>query len=328
MIAGALRRSLPMAAATLLVALAPAAAEAFCRRVAIPKTDGRDAIAQTPKQLGMCEFAKEDANPAYEYWPGRCVGFAVSLDGAARVAEDEAVGTVTRGLLRWSRSKCAGGAPTLEGHYLGRSTCFKSEFLEKGPNQNVIVFHGTWPYKSQDGADDDLKLGVTTTTSNTLTGEVLDADIEINIGAPTVAFVPEGVPNPGDYDLDAIVTHELGHALGLAHSLNQEATMWRSIAPGSIASRDLAPDDEAGFCFLYPPDGTRPRKSRGTPPEEPPVSVPATDCDVRPVGGFSRSCEAPSLTGCSLQGSAAGAGLLGGPFAACAAILLLRRRRR
>ncbi|GKV48712.1 hypothetical protein SLEP1_g55516 [Rubroshorea leprosula] len=58
--------------------------------------------------------------------------------------------------------------------------------------------------------------------------------------------------NPGvsEYDLESVAVHEIGHLLGLAHSQDQNATMYRSIARGTI-KRDLAKDDIDGIRALY-----------------------------------------------------------------------------
>ena len=55
---------------------------------------------------------------------------------------------------------------------------------------------------------------------------------------------------PGVVDVQAVVTHELGHALGLGHSRERDATMY--FAGGSIALRTREPDDHRGLCTLYP----------------------------------------------------------------------------
>ncbi len=49
----------------------------------------------------------------------------------------------------------------------------------------------------------------------------------------------------------AVVTHELGHWLGLGHSADPFATMYYAYLPNGIGST-LAADDEAGICTLYP----------------------------------------------------------------------------
>ena len=59
-------------------------------------------------------------------------------------------------------------------------------------------------------------------------------------------------PNPGyGYtDVQGVVSHEIGHALGLDHPRDPESTMFFS--GGSTKLRTLEDDDERGACFLYP----------------------------------------------------------------------------
>lgn len=52
--------------------------------------------------------------------------------------------------------------------------------------------------------------------------------------------------------IEDIATHELGHALGLNHSSDGDATMYPSYSYCSQAMRTLAPDDIAGAQNLYP----------------------------------------------------------------------------
>ena len=92
-------------------------------------------------------------------------------------------------------------------------------------------------------------------------GQILDADVELN---PAIPFATPGAlaANPSAYDLESILIHELGHALGFAESPLPGATMF-PFAPDlgtfrngrtSPASPDapLADDDRAGLRALYP----------------------------------------------------------------------------
>lgn len=49
-------------------------------------------------------------------------------------------------------------------------------------------------------------------------------------------------------DLDAVLTHEIGHALGMEHSSVESAAMWPIVYPSTAT---LTQDDVDGICSLY-----------------------------------------------------------------------------
>jgi predicted Zn-dependent protease len=55
----------------------------------------------------------------------------------------------------------------------------------------------------------------------------------------------------GEYDIDSIMTHEVGHVIGLGHSSVAGATMYPSVSACNIANRTLEADDLAGKNALY-----------------------------------------------------------------------------
>jgi hypothetical protein len=61
---------------------------------------------------------------------------------------------------------------------------------------------------------------------------------------------PGTIPN-GQYDLQGVMVHEYGHALGLGHSNVSGATMWPSIGSGNTSARSISPDDIAGVQHIY-----------------------------------------------------------------------------
>ena len=55
----------------------------------------------------------------------------------------------------------------------------------------------------------------------------------------------------GEYDIDGIMTHEVGHVIGLGHSTVAGATMYPSVAACDFGNRTLATDDINGRKDLY-----------------------------------------------------------------------------
>lgn len=89
------------------------------------------------------------------------------------------------------------------------------------------------------------------------TGEIRKCDIILN---PRYRFSTD--LETGTYDLQTIVTHELGHALGCDHSPMPGDTMFSVIGEGEFYQRYLSADAIAFASRTYPsPDKSRPQAS-------------------------------------------------------------------
>ena len=98
----------------------------------------------------------------------------------------------------------------------------------------------------------------------TFPGEILDADVFFNPGDSQVIFsTPVALSsNPKSYDLESILTHELGHFFGFSHSAIWSAMMFPfAPAPGTFSGlrpttqqpdAPLGDDDRTGMRVLYP----------------------------------------------------------------------------
>jgi MYXO-CTERM domain-containing protein len=53
-------------------------------------------------------------------------------------------------------------------------------------------------------------------------------------------------------DVQNTATHEEGHSIGLAHSLDPLATMYATAPAGETSKRILSDDDIAAVCTIYP----------------------------------------------------------------------------
>lgn len=110
---------------------------------------------------------------------------------------------------------------------------------------------------------DAIGIQVGSGPASTEVGQILDADIYFNPSDSTISFATPSAlgANPKSYDLESILTHELGHFLGFSHS-----AVWGSMmfpfapAPGTYtgvrptAQQPDAPlgnDDRTGLRALY-----------------------------------------------------------------------------
>jgi hypothetical protein len=95
----------------------------------------------------------------------------------------------------------------------------------------------------------DTLAAYTDVKSDGRTGAVLAATIELN-GA--YRFTESDVVAEGALDLESVLLHEIGHAIGLAHSPQRQAIMRAGVKPGAPPRRELDADDVAGVCAIYP----------------------------------------------------------------------------
>lgn len=192
------------------------------------------------------------------FWATRDVPVLTNEQGSSQVVDDSDFQAVSQSLATWNAVSCADILLRDAGLSSLRATGYN--WHDPQDNQNLIV----WRSGSGDALDDwDHEIGsiaVTTTTFNSRTGEILDADIEFNdISYHFTACTPPQAGCIVKYDIQNTLTHELGHVLGLDHPPSSQvgasdATMYYSAPEGETKKRDLAADDEDGLCFLYPTD--------------------------------------------------------------------------
>lgn len=238
------------------------------------------------------------------HWASSCVSFDVQKDGSPKrgITYDVANAAITAGFAQWSNASCGEGRnPSIRINDFGPVECRTPEYSEGGPNANVIMFRDDdWPY---DNAIDTLAL--TTLIYDAKSGEIYDADIEVNTFQSNMAISNVG---PSDIDFKSVITHELGHFLGLSHSGAQGSTMQRSYAPGQTEMASIEYDDERGICAALPPDRI---------PE-------GSSCEPR--HGFSKECALPES--CAFAPARSGSPLPGALLATLWLSRLLRARRR
>ena len=280
-------------------------------------------------------------------WRNSCISYAVDWRGSQWMDFEEVEEAVDRAFAAWTGADCDGLSPNLVFKPLPPSTCKRVEFNSTG-NVNTIAFLGGEPgeeWKDPCADEDEAgypprALAVTSVTANNSTGEILDVDIMINdtlamgfTGAGPYANCPDtGCPPgsggmPGPVDLRTILTHEIGHFIGIGHSDDEQATMFGILdSRQSVERRTLAADDIEAVCTIYPPGDLD------------------ASCDATPVGGLLLNCEtdeqgeplacrptaAPPGAGNGCSAASLGSG--GGPawaslLASCVVLTALRRQR-
>jgi Matrixin len=133
-------------------------------------------------------------------------------------------------------------------------------------------------------------------------GQILDSDTlfrndgQVSYATPAALATPQGV---GAYDLESLLTHELGHWFGLDHSAVIRAIMFPFAPPPGqfIGDRPtaqapdgpLADDDRTGARFLYPDPNDA-------------VNIGSLRGHVTPANPFALATFAPTSPGSSVTG--------------------------
>jgi len=236
-----LARWIVAAGAALGVATAADDAAAFCRTTTCsPKSDACrivDGCARSGAPLS---------------WPVMPIPYRFHGRAPERLDRDEARGAIRLAFARWTEVVCPGGRRT--------SLRFK-EMAEipaatpRGKEPFGIYFRDDgWPHD-----DSDETLALTTHYFGHSDGLIRYSDIEINSGEKefTLRDTEKGT------DLESVMTHEVGHYIGLAHSPEPRSIMAPSYCESNARcdetkelARDLGADDVAAVCALYPPGGT------------------------------------------------------------------------
>ncbi len=159
------------------------------------------------------------------------------------------------------------------------------EFHSKpADRKNLIMFrHKTWCREPRDVGEpcyDNNALAITSVFADKKTGQIYEADMEINAVIYSWADVVQGgKPAVNAQDLQNALTHEMGHLIGLDHTCSlagnrpgvldhagqpipdcvkavgavRETTMFAAVIRGDTTRRTLAPDDSLAVCSVYAP---------------------------------------------------------------------------
>lgn len=214
------------------------------------------------------------------WWHAHGHSFQIDAQGTPDVSNDLAFAAIRKSFLTWSGAGCSD--LTFEDDGLSQDP--KARVVGYFPgqrNSNLILFRTRGcgevtpagdPCLASGGCGNlydcwdhgDAAIAVTTTTDVRTTGQIQDADTELNDaphsdGQRFTFTTVDGPPcaSPAQtgcvlFDIQNTMTHEAGHSLGLAHSTDQAATMYAFAPSGETSKRVLAADDLQGICAIYP----------------------------------------------------------------------------
>lgn len=254
----------------------PVDAAAYCRTTTVP----------VPPSFNPSSGCHSGGLPLW--WRSQCVSYSIQKDASREIDLADVTRIIDEAFARWPRADCGPGTPSIVPMAVGPVDCTEVRYNTQSSNQNLIVFRSdVWPHN-----DASNTLALTTMSFDVDSGEIYDADMEIN----DAQYKPNVGPGATEgYDLPTVVTHEAGHFLGLAHAQQSSSLMSATYHVGF----DLQPDDIAGICSIYLADGRR-----AVDPSIASGYVSAATCDPTPRHGFTTACEGTPLPVAAFSGTA------------------------
>lgn len=180
----------------------------------------------------------------------------LNAGGSGGLTSSTHTGYDQQNIVVWRAGPCTSLAPAGD-------PCFASHTC--GDTYNC------WDTSAPNHGDSKI-IALTTVTYSTRTGQIFDADMELNAAN---APLGTGLPTSAGFyftcgpttnvcttlgqaacvymDVQNTVTHEAGHFIGFAHNTADSASTMYPTAPiGDTSKRTLAAEDKQGVCDVYP----------------------------------------------------------------------------
>ena len=169
-------------------------------------------------------------------WASPNITWRLNTAGSDSIDDDSHIAAIEHGFQVWE---------DVTGSTINFTRGADTDSIDPAPNGTHIV-----------GFDENNSSGyfppgsgivaITPISFNTSNGNVLDADILFN--GSQFTFSTDGTA--GTFDVQDVLTHEIGHFVGLDHSPQVSGTMWPFVSTGQWLHRSLTADEEAGASAI------------------------------------------------------------------------------
>lgn len=166
-----------------------------------------------------------------KHWTQSSVSWTATAGGIPGLSNDQFEAALQGAFDAWEDVGCATIAFTANG----------LKWNDPGNSIHTTVNTNSWDPSVGDAL-------AYTMTDNNNNGIISSSDIVFN-AVETTWTVSSNAP-PGKSDVQGVMTHEIGHAIGIDHTRHFASTMFFS--GGSSKLRTLEIDDEHAACYLYP----------------------------------------------------------------------------
>jgi hypothetical protein len=168
-------------------------------------------------------------------WPTSTVTYSVNQIGSDDLPMADVIGAIDAAFAAW-RVPCSA--------LVFENAGMTNRRLATDAHNVMLFIEEGWVYGKEAAAATSLWI---------IDGEQT-ADIAVNGQHFTWAIGPSNSAYATTLDLQAVMTHEIGHFIGLGHSERAFDTMYYSWKPWQ-GQRTLSIDDKLGVCDLYPAQG-------------------------------------------------------------------------
>ena len=180
------------------------------------------------------------------YWDPAFFPIPYYISGRSFKNHPEFVGAIDDAFRTWRASE------NTELEFIGMG-CTDITNVENDGINSVIFLESNWPFDPDAIA---INRAFYIAGDEQRAGAILDADILLN--GENHEFSSTNAP--GAHDVQNIVTHEVGHFVGLGHEvapMNPNSAMFPFASPNEFLKRDLSPDDEEGLVAIYSGTGIK-----------------------------------------------------------------------
>jgi len=187
-------------------------------------------------------------------WTSLPIPYRFHAAGSEHFRSKDLRAAVKRAFKTWETVECENGEVTSLHFKQGADIEEDPERGAAAPLDFGIYFRDeAWPEAASD-------IALSRVTARTKSGTIAGANIEVNTAQKTFRLQED---DEGEFDLEAVMIHEVGHYLGLDHSSDQDSIMVADYCNGEKPCtkstdilRALGADDVAAVCRLYPPAPT------------------------------------------------------------------------
>ncbi|MFO0728640.1 MAG: matrixin family metalloprotease [Myxococcota bacterium] len=197
------------------------------------------------------------------HWETRKIPWAIQAPGSLTLNATTARQLITASFTAWSEPRCTDLVFDAKGVVMPGTP------LDEVPQVRFV--HQNWQQEGEVSRDSSA-IALTTMTFEKATGIIHTGIIEVNESDPMApradgfvfADAELSCPEDSAMDLGAVLTHEVGHFIGLAHTdqtldsqgrplpIERQPTMTAAVQPCKKEFRTLEVDDIDGLCTIYP----------------------------------------------------------------------------